>query len=70
MMKQQLKDIKELPPSTKEVGSPQEDLQVRTEELFVPLENSGRGHKELRTRIHHQSSSRIEEYTSDNQGSY
>eukprot|EP00975_Prorocentrum_lima_P018467 3888706-Prorocentrum_lima.AAC.1 len=62
MMKQQLKDIKELPQSTKEVGSQQADLQVRTEELFVPLEVQEEVKKELRTRIH-QSSSRIEEYT-------
>eukprot|EP00975_Prorocentrum_lima_P050929 10669978-Prorocentrum_lima.AAC.1 len=38
MMKQQLKEIKELPPSTKQGGSQPEDLQVRTEELFAPLE--------------------------------
>eukprot|EP00975_Prorocentrum_lima_P041262 8668497-Prorocentrum_lima.AAC.1 len=38
MMKQQLKDIKDSPSSAKEVGSQQEDPQVRTEELFVPLE--------------------------------
>eukprot|EP00975_Prorocentrum_lima_P033300 6987588-Prorocentrum_lima.AAC.1 len=37
MMKHQLNEIKELPSSTNQIGSQPEDLQVRTEELFVPL---------------------------------
>eukprot|EP00975_Prorocentrum_lima_P006735 1448092-Prorocentrum_lima.AAC.1 len=36
MMKQQLKDIKLAPPSTKEVRDQQEDHQVRREELYLP----------------------------------
>eukprot|EP00975_Prorocentrum_lima_P050400 10556010-Prorocentrum_lima.AAC.1 len=36
MMKQQLKEIRESPSSMKEVRTPQEDFQVRREELYLP----------------------------------
>eukprot|EP00975_Prorocentrum_lima_P026051 5477172-Prorocentrum_lima.AAC.1 len=37
-MKHQLKEFKELPPTTNQRTSQPDDFQVREEELFVPLE--------------------------------